>query len=130
MEIRESGARPTECCSASGAAEWTGGGAASLVGGRVWYGVAGVRRAARAAAGRDRPPGRMPGRRAGAGPRCGGAPRRRLDSQKGNSAVSAIKFPSILGKSKGPSCMQIKKSTMESAYNVFDCPKVMQVLTG
>jgi hypothetical protein len=46
-----------------------------------------VRRARRsawrsgAAAGRDRPPGRTPGRRASDGPPYGGAPRRRLDSK-------------------------------------------------
>ncbi|GGO28926.1 hypothetical protein GCM10010116_58000 [Microbispora rosea subsp. aerata] len=45
-----------------------------------------MRRAARAAAGRDRPPGRTPGRRAGDAPRCGGAARRRLDIYKRDSA--------------------------------------------
>ncbi|XVQ86968.1 replication initiator [Microbispora siamensis] len=43
-----------------------------------------MRRAARAAAGRDRPPGRTPGRRASDAPQCGGAPRRRLDSYERN----------------------------------------------
>jgi len=42
--------------------------------------------AARAAAVRDRPPGRTRGRRAGEVPRSGGAPRRRLDPYKSNSA--------------------------------------------
>ncbi|GAA0382836.1 hypothetical protein GCM10009530_37020 [Microbispora corallina] len=56
----------------------------------AWYGAADVRRAARAAAGRDRPPGRTPGRRAGEGPQCGGAARRRLDDYRSKTGYWII----------------------------------------
>ncbi|GAA5058483.1 hypothetical protein GCM10023259_043520 [Thermocatellispora tengchongensis] len=69
------------------------GGGASMVGGWGWVGggsgwrAAGLRPCGPGGAGRDRPPGRMPGPladpvRAGVSPPCGGAERCRLDSVK------------------------------------------------